>query len=63
MAAAGLPALDALVQAAGAGMLIGGLVGKRVLVPGPARRTAVQLVPVPLRFGGNGAGLGVAGSF
>jgi hypothetical protein len=56
-------AFDALVQAAGAGMLIVGLTGKRVFVPGPSRRSAVQLVPVPLRFGSNGAGLGIVGAF
>lgn len=62
-AVGGMLVLDALLQAAGAGMLIGGLVGKRVLVPGSARADEVTLSPVPLRFGRSGAGIGVAGAF
>jgi hypothetical protein len=62
-AVAGMAVLDALVQAAGAGMLIGGIAGKRVLVPGPSPQSTVQLAPVPLRFGNGGAGIGIAGAF
>jgi hypothetical protein len=59
----GMLVLDALLQAAGAGMLIGGMVGKRVLVPGPSRGSAVHLLPVALRLGRNGAGVGLVGAF
>ena len=62
-AVAGLTAFDALVQAAGAGMLIAGIVGTRVLVPGPARPSAVHLTLVPIRLEGRGAGVGIAGTF
>jgi hypothetical protein len=60
---AGLVVIDALVQAAGAGMLIGGLAGKRVLATGPSRRSAAELAPVPLCFGSKGVGIGIAGTF
>jgi hypothetical protein len=59
----GLCVLDALVQAAGAGMLIGGLVGKSVLVPGPARARTSYVLPTPIRYGDRGAGLGLSGAF
>jgi hypothetical protein len=59
----GLVVLDVLVQAAGAGMLIGGIVGKPVLAPGPPRRGAAQVFPVPVRLGSNGAGIGIAGTW
>jgi hypothetical protein len=60
---AGLVVLDVLVQAAGAGMLIGGIVGKPVLAPGPPRRSRVQVVPVPARLGDKGAGVALAGTW
>jgi hypothetical protein len=53
-------ALDAIVQAAGLGMLIGGIAApKTVLVPDVA---GVQLVPRPI-IGQNNAGFGLVGSF
>lgn len=59
----GLAVFDALVQAAGAGMLIGGIVGKRVLVPAGTPTSAARLLPVPLLFGRTGAGASVVGVF
>jgi hypothetical protein len=52
---------DGVLQAAGAAMLIAGLVSpKRVMVPDDAK---VHIVPVPVRLGKAGAGVGIAGTF
>jgi hypothetical protein len=52
---------DGLLQAAGAAMLIAGIVSpKRVMVPDNAK---VHIVPVTVRLGKAGAGVGVAGTF
>jgi hypothetical protein len=53
---------DGLVQAAGAGMLIGGLAApKHVLVPlGSAK---IDVRPTPLSFGKSGTGFGFTGTF
>jgi hypothetical protein len=52
---------DGILQAAGAAMLIAGIVSrKRVMVPDDAK---VHIVPVPVRVGKAGAGVGIAGTF
>jgi hypothetical protein len=52
---------DGIVQAAGAAMLIAGIASpKRVQVPDDAK---VHVVPVPVRLGQAGTGIGLAGTF
>jgi hypothetical protein len=53
--------VDFAVQAAGASMLIAGLVGRPDVAPGV--RAATHVFPTPLHLGKNGAGVGLVGVF
>ena len=57
--------IDGVVQAAGVTMLVAGLATKRsVRVPDPVTpATSLRLMPTPMSFGRNSAGLGVVGTF
>ena len=53
--------IDGLAQAAGAGMLIGGIAAPRTVLI--RNEVGLNLVPMPITFGTKGAGVGFNGSF